>query len=100
MARWVHAFLYAALLLLPLTGWALVSASVLEIPTMPFNMFVLPHLPLEVSEASEDFWAGLHRWIGWAAAGLVVLHALAALRHHFWLRDDTLLRMLGRSRRE
>jgi cytochrome b561 len=99
-ARAVHALLYAALFLLPLTGWALVSASVLEVPTMPFNLFVVPHLPLEISEASEDFWTALHRWIGWAAIGFVFLHVLAALRHHFWLRDDILIRMLGTSRRE
>lgn len=99
-ARSVHALLYTALFLLPFTGWALVSASVLEVPTMPFNLFVVPHLPLEVSEASEDFWAALHRWIGWATVGLVALHVLAALRHHFWIRDDILLRMLGSSRRE
>jgi len=96
----VHGLLYGLLLALPLTGWALVSASVLEIPTMPFGLFVVPHLPLEISEASEAFWTALHRWIGWAGLALVCLHALAALRHHFWLRDDILLRMIGLGKRE
>lgn len=99
-ARLVHVLLYALLFLLPLTGWALVSASVLDIPTMPFGLVVVPHLPLDVSEASEAFWAALHRWIGWAGLALVSIHALAALRHHFWLRDGVLLGMIGSSKRE
>jgi cytochrome b561 len=99
-ARMVHAMLYALMFVLPLSGWALVSSSVLEIPTMPFGLLVLPNLPLDVSEAAEAFWASVHRWIGWGAIVLVCLHVLAALRHHFWLRDDVLLRMVGAERRE
>ena len=41
-----HLALYAFQLALPLSGWALVSVSMLEIPSMPFNLFVMPNLPL------------------------------------------------------
>jgi cytochrome b561 len=39
----------------------------------------------------------MHDWLGISLGALVVLHALAALRHHFVLRDATLRRMLGLS---
>jgi len=89
----VHFLLYAAQLVVPLSGWVLVSVSVLEIPSMPFKLFVMPHLPLGVSEQAEDFWIFGHKWLAYAAIALVALHILAAFRHHFWLRDVVLVRM-------
>ncbi|PWK63155.1 cytochrome b561 [Aminobacter sp. AP02] len=91
----VHLALYAAQLVVPLSGWALVSVSVLEIPSMPFNLFVMPNLPLGVSEQAENFWIFSHKWLAYAAIALVVLHILAAFRHHFWLRDVVLVRMIS-----
>ncbi|CAI2932051.1 cytochrome b [Aminobacter niigataensis] len=91
----VHLLLYAAQLVVPLSGWVLVSVSVLEIPSVPFNLFVMPHLPLGVSEQAEDFWIFGHKWLAYAAIALVVLHILAAFRHHFWLRDVVLVRMIS-----
>ncbi|MRX33773.1 cytochrome b [Aminobacter sp. MDW-2] len=94
-APMVHLLLYAAQLVVPLSGWALVSVSVLEIPSVPFNLFVMPHLPLQVSDAAETFWVFGHKWLAYAGIALVVLHILAALRHHFWLRDVVLVRMIS-----
>lgn len=97
-ARFAHAVLYLLMLVLPLTGWALVSVSVLAVPTMPFGLFVLPNLPLPMSEAAELLWGCLHGLLAWALVGVVALHVLAALRHHFWLRDGVLTRMAWRWR--
>ncbi|MDH4987064.1 cytochrome b [Aminobacter anthyllidis] len=91
----VHLALYAAQLVVPLSGWALVSVSALEIPSVPFNLFVMPHLPLQVSEQAENFWIFGHKWLAYAAIALVVVHILAAFRHHFWLRDAVLVRMIS-----
>ncbi|HCA64051.1 MAG TPA: cytochrome b, partial [Pseudomonas sp.] len=42
--------------------------------------------------------AGLvHEYAAWALVIFAVVHALAALKHHFIDRDATLMRMLGRS---
>ena len=89
-----HLALYAFQVALPLSGWALVSVSTLEIPTMPFNLFVMPNLPLTESDAAESFWAAAHWYLAYAGIGLVVLHLAAALRHHFWLKDAVLTRMI------
>ena len=89
-----HFALYAFQVALPLSGWALVSVSTLEIPTMPFNLFVMPDLPLTESDAAEGFWASAHWYLAYAGIALVALHVAAALRHHFLLRDNVLARMI------
>ena len=40
-----------------------------------------------------------HEWVGWAIIIIAVVHALAALYHHYALRDRVLVRMLPRGRR-
>lgn len=99
LAAAVHRLLYALFLALPLSGWTLVSASVLGIPTLVFGLFLLPHLPVEISEPNENFWRFVHHLLAYAAIALIAGHALAALRHHFILRDETLKRMLHPVRR-
>ncbi|WP_137928958.1 cytochrome b [Mesorhizobium comanense] len=89
-----HLALYAFQVALPLSGWALVSVSTLEIPTMPFDLFVMPNLPLAESDAGESFWASAHWYLAYAGIALVTLHVAAALRHHFMLRDGVLMRMI------
>ncbi|MFD9899243.1 cytochrome b [Mesorhizobium sp. NPDC059025] len=93
-----HVALYALQLLLPLTGWALVSASVLEIPSMPFDLFVMPNLPVAVSDRGEAWWRAAHAYLAYVAIALVAVHVLAALRHHFRLGDNVLARMISPSR--
>lgn len=39
-----------------------------------------------------------HEWIGWAIFILALLHALAALYHHYVLKDRVLVRMLPSAR--
>jgi cytochrome b561 len=90
----VHRGLYWLMVLLPLSGWALVSASVLEIPTYTFYLFVMPDLPIERSEAAESFWTTAHIVLGWILVAIVAAHVLAALRHHFLLHDTVLKRMI------
>ncbi|CAN7418721.1 cytochrome b [Pararhizobium sp. LjRoot235] len=94
-----HAFLLALTIAVPLAGWAIASTSTLNIPTLFFNRVLIPHLPMEKSESAEIFWSDAHAWLAYGLAGLVLLHAGAALLHHFWHRDEVLRRMLGIFRR-
>lgn len=97
-AQATHGVLYGLQLLMPLSGWALVSASAFGIPTILFGVLHWPDLPGLADNphkaAIEALLTTLHHWGGWVFAALVVLHAAAALRHHLLLRDDNLLRML------
>lgn len=93
-ARAAHIALYALTVIVPLAGWAVVSTSPLRIPSYVFNLFVMPNLPLAVSNASEALWSSVHAFLAYAAGFIAAVHILAALRHHFRFKDDVLIRML------
>jgi cytochrome b561 len=81
-----------------LTGWLLVSASPLPVPTRFFDLFVVPNI---APPGPALFAAAVlgHEAAAWAIAALVALHAAGALKHHFVNSDDVLKRMLPRWRR-
>jgi len=91
-AKTSHWALYALTIILPITGWMMVSNGTPPRPLDWFGLFPIPFLP--VSRAASGFGHDAHEILGLAMAGLVVLHILAALRHHLLLRDSTLVRML------
>lgn len=100
MPRWqrivAHAMqvlLYLLLLAMPLTGWIFNSAS--GFPLRWFGLVALPALGAADPERKELF-EFLHWALFWTLAALVILHATAALQHHFKNRDDILRRMLPR----
>ena len=97
-----HFLLYGLLFVLPFTGWAVVSAAPLNIPTVLYGLVPWPHLPilstLHNKAPVEHVLARTHDYLAFALIALVTLHAAAALRHHLWLRDDVLTRMLPRGR--
>ena len=99
-----HWLLYFFLIALPLTGWALVSASVLNLPTHLYGAIPWPHLPVLSSLPNkapvEALLKVIHRYGPWTLLVLVAGHAGAALRHHFVQKDDVLLRMLPRLPRD
>ena len=98
-----HLGLYAFLIGLPLTGWALVSASPLNIPTILYGLVRWPHLPvlstLQHKAPVEEVFKDIHTWGAWILIALVALHIAAALRHQFVMRDDVFWRMLPIVRR-
>lgn len=103
LARFTHAAFYVLMLALPFSGWMMVSASVWNLPTIIFGLFPLPHLPvlstLPDKKPVEEAFKDVHEWMAIAAFALLLLHVAAAVKHHVFLRDDTLARMLpwGRS---
>ena len=91
-----HLTLYGLLVGLPLAGWAVVSLSSFNIPTVLFGQIPLPHLQLSGlfdQAAGEAVMKRVHAYSAWFLGSLVVLHVSAALRHHWVLRDDVLRRM-------
>jgi cytochrome b561 len=90
LARLVQAGLYLLMIVMPLAGWLILSARGQPIP---FFGLQLPALMAENKDAAG--WIKEIHEVG-ATAGyfLVGLHALAALYHHYLLRDNTLVRML------
>lgn len=91
-AHATHWALYALLLLIPLSGWMMVSGPGGRRPLDWFGAFPIPYLP--VSKAGAGLGGSAHGLLGWAMLALVAIHVAAALRHHFLLRDGLLARML------
>lgn len=103
-AKSTHVLFYVLIIALPLTGWVLVSASKLGLPTLYWNLFQWPHLPLggmaaEAKAALEERFGTIHEFLAYATIGLLVVHIGAALKHHLVNRDDVLARMLPFLRR-
>lgn len=90
-ALFVHLWMYALMIALPVTGWLMSSAG--GYPTPIFGWFDMPDL-IGPNEHLFRTLIDVHRWLGYAFAAVIVLHAAAALRHHLLLKDHTLRKML------
>lgn len=87
----VHYLLYALLFIIPLLGWMDASRR-----GMPVEMFGLELPKLLPTRAPGWNWTGdVHGLLAnYGMLGLVGLHVVAALYHHFVRRDGVLQRML------
>ncbi len=92
LANITHLALYALMLLMPFSGWAMSSTGRRIFPISWFGAFPVPPLPL--SPADGGFYLDAHETLGWIAIATVALHIAAALKHHWFDRDDVLARML------
>jgi len=90
-ANAVKVLLYAGVLLICCTGYLITTAE-----GSGASFFGLLNVPatIKLSADNIDRAGALHKYIAWSLIGIVVLHATAALFHHFIKRDKTLVRML------
>ena len=88
-ARAVHLALYGLLIAQVLLGWNFRWAQ-----GQPMSVFGLSiPSPFGYPAGARHTIAVLHYWIGTGIVVLAVVHAAAALFHHFVLKDDVLRRM-------
>jgi cytochrome b561 len=92
LAELMHGALYAFLIIMPMLGWITLSAGGKTIPWFGLELPALVGMDRDFSHAVEE----VHRTLGTIGYYLIGLHAAAALYHHYFIRDDTLLRMLPR----
>jgi cytochrome b561 len=88
----VHAGLYLCVVALPLTGFLLVSAAPIQIPTLYFGWFAIPH-PIGPDKPTYELLLRLHDWVGNALLALGAIHFGAVLVHVVLWRDNLLRRM-------
>ncbi len=88
-----HLLLYAAMFALPFTGYLDSALGGYHINV--FGLFDVP-LVFEKNKALGELAEEAHTLIAYGLIALVMVHAGAALKHHFVARDDVLKRMLGR----
>jgi cytochrome b561 len=95
-ARATHIAFYVLLFAMPLTGWMMSSAKNYSVSW--FGLFTWPNL-IGKNERAFDLLRSTHDILSNVLFAIAVLHILAALKHHFWDRDDVLVRMIPFTRR-
>ncbi|MBF0610488.1 MAG: cytochrome b [Magnetococcales bacterium] len=90
-AHGVHLALYGLMFAMPVAGYLLSTADGRGVDI--FGWFTIPaYFP--PSKGMETVAGKIHLILGILLVALALLHALAALKHHFINRDNTLKRML------
>ena len=90
-AKLGHLALYGLIFLLPISGWFFSQAA--GYGDYWWGPVSIPSV-IEPSVAAEEFFYEFHEIVGMLLLVVVAVHVLAALRHHFILKDDVLKRML------
>lgn len=90
-AKVSHMALYAAMLLMPLSGWLMQSADGRTVTV--FNMFSLPQL-IDANIKAYSFFREFHAYMAWFLIIMIVGHVLAALYHGLIRQDRVLTSML------
>jgi cytochrome b561 len=91
LARLTHLLLYGLLFAVPISGWLMSSAA--NFPVSWFGLIQLPDFVTPSHDLHEQL-ESLHENLNTAMFALAIAHILAALRHHFLLKDSVLRRML------
>jgi len=94
VARIAHWILYAGLFVVLISGYLMSTADGRSISV--FGLTDVPAMFFGI-EKQADKAGAVHLWVSTVLMGIVAVHALGALKHHFLNRDATLKRMLGRT---
>ncbi len=92
-AHAAHMLMYLLLVGIVVSGYLISTADGRGIPV--FNLFEVPSLGALFTDQA-DIAGDIHLYLAWTLVLLAAVHALAALKHHFIDKDNTLKRMLGR----
>lgn len=90
-ARVSHFLLYALLFITPVLGWLMSSARAYSVSW--FGLVTLPDF-IEPDRATFEILRDAHEFMATSLGVIAIVHAAAALKHHFLDRDDVLRRML------
>ena len=90
-ARSSHVLLYGLMFVTPLSGWVINSAA--KFPFKVFGVWTLPAI-VAPDKSLQHLAEQIHLGCFILFALALLLHIAAALRHHFYLRDEILLGML------
>ncbi len=93
LAHSVHLLLYGLIFAMIVSGYLISTAD--GKPVDVFGLFSVPAVITGVANM-EDIAGKVHWYLAVTLISLVVLHSLAALKHHFIDKNQTLRKMLGR----
>ncbi|MEB8430740.1 cytochrome b [Cocleimonas sp. KMM 6892] len=92
LASLTHYFFYLMVFVLVVSGYLISTAKGQGVEV--FGLFNVPAL-LADSKDRGELAGTVHEYLGLAFIILVGVHAIAALVHHYFMKDRTLKRMLG-----
>lgn len=95
IARSVFRMHYLLLFAISITGYLIPTAEGVGIDI--FGLFTVP-ASITFTKEETDLIGEVHLYIACAAIGLAAAHTTAALKHHLIDKDNTLLRMLGKTK--
>lgn len=92
LAKLLQTSFYVLILLIGISGYLISTAEGKGIDF--FNWFEVPAVFSELTEQQADLVGEAHEILAFLLAFLVVLHGSAAIKHHFFDKDETLKRMI------
>lgn len=90
-AHYAHISLYFLMALIMVSGYLISTADGRAINI--FALVSIPALPFSFDN-QEDIFGEIHFYLAWILVFVSMAHALAAMKHHFINRNNTLMRML------
>lgn len=95
LSHFMHHLMTVLIVLIAISGYLIVTAKGQSLAV--FDWFNIPSIVQNIANLED--WAGqVHYYLAYVLMGLVVLHVLAAMKHHFIDKDDVLMRMLGKEK--
>jgi cytochrome b561/polyisoprenoid-binding protein YceI len=97
LAKITHVGFYVIMLGMPLTGWLMVSASRIEVPTLLYGVVPWPMVPgvPELAPAAKKTWHAIalnsHHLGAKLIYVLLALHVAGALKHQLFSKDEPVL---------
>lgn len=91
-AKAVHYALYVLFILTPITGWWMSTASG-HAPNV-YWLFTWPMPSVAKNKSVAEFYGTWHEILAYLVTSVVIIHFLAALKHHFISKDNVLKKML------
>lgn len=91
LAGVVHVIFYVLVFTMGVSGYLISTAD--DRPVGVFDLVFIPSMG-ELVANQEDIAGEIHEGLAFTLIGLVVVHALAAVKHHFVDKDRTLKRMI------
>lgn len=93
LGAFMHFALYAIIFAVMISGYLISTADGSAISV--FDWFSIPAIIYDIDN-QEDIAGEIHEWLAWTLVIAALLHAVAALKHHFFDKDKTLIRMFGK----
>ena len=90
LATLIHVFFYILFFLIPITGYLLTN---LQGDTVSFFGNIFPNI-LNKNIDLKYYVHIIHEVLGKIILVMFVLHVIGALYHHYWLKDNTLKRII------